>query len=55
MVRPGVLGAAAAGVRFPEAPCAVDIAALLAISRRPIVLAFHTRRLFFGLFSFFVG
>lgn len=39
-VRPRVLGAAAAGVGLPETPRAEAVAALVALPRRPLLLAF---------------
>lgn len=54
-VRPGVLRAAAAGVRPPEAPGAEAVAALVALSRRPLLLALHAARLLPRLHPLFLG
>ena len=40
-VRPAVLGAAACGVRSPEAPRAVPVAALVTFPCRPLLFALH--------------
>lgn len=51
-VCPGVLGAAAAGVRLPEAPSAEAVAALVALSRRSLLFALHAARLLSCLLPF---